>query len=187
MESDVEIIWLKRLCIGENKAYEKLYSDYFFPLSSFAIKYLENKETAEEVVQDVFFEFWKKKAYFDNIIALKTYFYRSVRNRCLDILRHNKVKEKYLKEQSQRDQSIFFLHAILEEEVFLSLKKAIDELPGMMKEVYHLSLIGYDNSKIATILNISLDSVKSYKKRGKKLLKSKLKNLLYLLVLFYLN
>ncbi len=180
-----EALWLSRLSKGDNKVYEELYSNYFFPLSSFAVKYLENNEAAEEVVQDIFFEFWLKNPSFDNVVALKTYFYRSVRNRCLDVLKHNKVEEKYLKEQSLKEQSDFFLHAILEEEVYLSLREAIDELPETMREVYNLTLLGYDNSTIADTLKITLDAVKSYKKRGKALLKTRLKNLFYLMFLFF--
>lgn len=184
MQVEAEVLWLNGLLKGHDQAYKELYSNYFFPLSSFASKYLENNEAAEEVVQDIFFEFWLKKPSFDNVIALKTYFYRSVRNRCLDILKHNKVEERYLKEQSLKEQSDFFLHSILEEEVYLSLREAIDELPETMREVYNLSLLGYDNSTIAETLKITLDAVKSYKKRGKILLKSRLKNLLCLLFLF---
>ena len=185
MQAEAEVLWLNGLLKGHDKAYEELYSNYFFPLSSFAAKFLENKEVAEEVVQDLIFEFWLKRPSFDNVVALKTYFYRSVRNRCLDILKHNKVEEKYLKEQSLKEQSDFFLHAILEEEVYLSLREAIDELPETMREVYNLALLGYDNSTIAQTLKITLDAVKSCKKRGKALLKIRLKNLFCLLFLIF--
>ena len=48
--------------------------------------------------------------------------------------------------------------------------------------MYHkfneLSLKGKSNEEIARVLNLSLDSVKSYKKRGKQILKEKLKGLI---------
>lgn len=78
----------------------------------------------------------------------------------------------------------FFLNQILEEEVYTLLKEAIDSLPGQMKRVYELALLGHSNEEIAKILSISVDAVKALKKRGKKILQEKLKYLIYLLLPF---
>ena len=55
------------------------------------------------------------------------------------------------------------------------MHKAINELPDQIQTIYELSLKGKSNEEIARVLNLSLDSVKSYKKRGKQILKEKLK------------
>ena len=57
-------------------------------------------------------------------------------------------------------------------------KKAIKELPEQIQQIYELSLQGKSNEEIAQTLDLSLDSVKSYKKRGKLMLKDKLKDLM---------
>ena len=73
---------------------------------------------------------------------------------------------------------------MLEEEVYSNLLKALDKLPKRCKEVFELSLKGYKNDEIAQAMEISLETVKSQKKRGKSLLSSVLKNLAaYLLLL----
>ena len=51
------------------------------------------------------------------------------------------------------------------------MKEAIDSLPGQMKRVYELALLGHSNEEIAKILSISVDAVKALKKRGKKILR----------------
>lgn len=79
---------------------------------------------------------------------------------------------------------IFFLNQILEEEVYLILKEALDTLPEQTRQIYDLSLLGHDNQEIASLLGLTLDAVKARKKRGKQLLQEKLKNLIYLLILF---
>ena len=63
----------------------------------------------------------------------------------------------------------------------LSLEKAIAEFSNPLREIYQLSLQGKSNEEIARELNLTLDSVKSHKKRGKQALKDKLKDLYYFL------
>lgn len=139
---------------------------------------------AEDVVQDTLYEFWLKKIQCTTYLELKTYLYRTVRNKCLNILKHKQVKEKYIVESSQKEEYDFFLNQILEEEVYTLLKEAIDSLPGQMKRVYELALLGHSNEEIAKILSISVDAVKALKKRGKKILQEKLKYLIYFLLPF---
>ena len=157
---------------GED-AYKELFVKLYFSLNSFARKHLEVKEMAEDVVQDTLYEFWVKKIQFATYLELKTYLYRTVRNKCLNILKHKQVKEKYIVELSQKEEYDFFLNQILEEEVYTLLKEAIDSLPGQMKRVYELALLGHSNEEIAKILSISVDAVKALKKRGKKILQEK--------------
>ena len=184
MEKEKECIWFKSLCRGEEDAYKELFVKFYFSLNSFARKHLEVKEMAEDVVQDTLYEFWVKKIQFATYLELKTYLYRTVRNKCLNILKHKQVKEKYIVELRQKEEYDFFLNQILEEEVYTLLKEAIDSLPGQMKRVYELALLGHSNEEIAKILSISVDAVKALKKRGKKILQEKLKYLIYLLLPF---
>lgn len=184
MEKAKEYSWLEALCKDDEQAYKILFDDYFYALSSFAAKYLENKDTAEDVVLETLYDLWLNKQLFESIISLKSYLYQTVRNRCLNILKHKKIEARYFTEQSFKSESDFFLDQILEEEVFLILKKAIKELPEQTRQIYELSLLGHDNQEIADILGLTMDAVKARKKRGKQILQSKLKNLIYLLVLF---
>lgn len=177
-------IWLPALYNGEQWAYKVLFDRYFYALSSFAAKYLEAEEPAEDVVQDVLYEFWVDRRRFDNTTALKSYLYQVVRNRCLNVLKHQKVEEKYLTKQQLKEESDFFLNQILEEEVYVQLKKAIEELPGQTCDIYELTLLGHDNQEIADMLGLTLDAVKARKQRGKQILQDKLKHLVYLFVLF---
>lgn len=184
MEKEKESIWFKSLCQGEEYAYKELFVRFYFSLSSFACKHLEVKEMAEDVVQDTLYELWVKKLQFTTYIELKTYLYRTVRNKCLNILKHKQVKAKYIAESTYKEEYDFFLNQILEEEVYTLLKEAIDSLPGQTKHVYELALLGHSNEEIAEILSISIDAVKALKKRGKKILQEKLKYLIYLLLPF---
>lgn len=177
-----ELDWLHQLEQGNEQAYRILFREYYVRLSSFAYKYLENDIDAEDIVQDVLYELWTKQIRFTTLLNLKSYLYNAIRNRCLDTLRRKKVHDKYLQEQQIKEDYEFFLHQIVEQETYLLLKKAIKMLPDQVRIIYELVLIGLDNQMIAEQLNLSIDSVKSHKKRGKKLLKETLPTSIYLLL-----
>lgn len=180
MENPEESIWLTQLNKGEDSAFKALFEKLYFPLSSFAGKYLEDGGTAEDIVQDVLYELCFRKRSFDSVMSLKSYLYGVVRNRCLNVLKRRGVQAKYLIERNYKEESEFFLNQILEEELYALLKDAINSLPERTRNVYELALLGHDNTEIANQLGLTENAVKSYKKRGKKLLYEKLKNLIYL-------
>lgn len=174
-------IWIKQLCAGEESAYKILFDKYYQILAHFAMKYIPNTEICEDIIHEVIMDFYKHKRTFENINSLKSFLYLAVRNSCLNYLDHEKVKERYIQESSGAEHEESFLDAIIEEEVYFLMHKAIKELPDKIQTIYELSFQGKSNEEIARILNISLDSVKSFKKRGKQILKEKLKYLMYFL------
>ncbi|MEG0796773.1 MAG: sigma-70 family RNA polymerase sigma factor [Odoribacter sp.] len=187
MDNQEDKIWLKSLSQGDDSAYKLLFHRYFFSLTSFATKYLNHSEAAEDVVQDVLYNFWFKKIYIENTILLRSFLYISVRNRCFDILRHEKIQDQYIQEENLEKEVEFFLNQMLEEETYILLKKAIHTLPEQTQEVYKLVLLGHNNTEISEMLQLTEDAVKSHRKRGKKILQEKLKNLIYLFPFLFIN
>lgn len=147
------------------------------PLVLFAASYVNEREMAKDLVQDVFFSLIENQQQFESIDNLKFYLYSSVRNKCLKYLRHESVKNRYENYILQKDkEEQHYEEHLLEEEVFHLLNRAIEELPEQCRKVFILSLQGKSNAEIAGILNIGLETVKSHKKTGKKILYGKLKD-----------
>ena len=46
---------------GDERAFQGLFVDYYSVLVSFAMKYLDNQEAAEDIVQDVFVKIWETR------------------------------------------------------------------------------------------------------------------------------
>lgn len=180
MEFVREEIWLQQLGGGEEKAYELLFSRYYSLLSVFACRYLNDSALAEDAVHDVFLNLYLQKEKFDSVLSLKSYLYRSVRNKCLNILKHRKIQEKYITESEEVEGSEFYYFRMLETETYELLRGAIGELQEPTRKIYDMVLLGFDNAEIAEQLEMTLDAVKAQKKRGKKLLKERLQNLLVL-------
>lgn len=83
---------IKRCLIGEDSAYIALYNEYSGMIYRLNYGLLQNKEDAEEVLQDVFEYAFRKLASYDPAkSAFKTWLYRIAISRC-----HNKRRRKWL-------------------------------------------------------------------------------------------
>ena len=174
----------KQISRGDENAFKVLYEEFFHALLAVACKYVET-ETAEDIVQDTFFKLWNAPQKFVQITDLRFYLYRSVQNQCLNYIRDRKVEENYRNETELVSED-FFYNVLLEEELFIRLRGAINELPEKYKEVISLNLEGLSDKEIALHLGISIDAVKQQKKRGKERLREKLNHPLLILLINFL-
>ncbi|MEP5339027.1 MAG: RNA polymerase sigma-70 factor [Algibacter sp.] len=151
---------------------KQIFNTYYEALVQFANRFLFLKDECEDLVQDVFISLWEKENTFPDEVSLKVYLYKAVRNKCYNIIKHNKVKNKYAETtiQSLEDDNLF-LKQVLEEEIVRQLHKAIEVLPKRKKEIIKLSLKGLKNSEIAEELAIKLQTVKTLKSQSYKILR----------------
>lgn len=109
--------------------------------------------------------------------AVKAFFYISVRNSCLDFIKHCKVEDRYRNQNQMKDASESFLEEVIKKESYSEMYNQINNLPEMGKKVLLLSLHGNSNEEIAGILNIALNTVKTHKARAYKFLRKNLHEL----------
>lgn len=170
---------------GSEKAYDKLFHMFFGRLCAFAMKFVKDQESAEEVVEDAMVVLWEKRDKFENLAALKSYLYTTVRNGSLDYLKKNGRNTSL--DGLENDQLFSTSDDyILEEEVHAVLYQAIASLPTKCRRVFELSCIDeLRYSEIAADMGISLNTVKSQRARAIQLLKEFLKEHPYYMVLLY--
>ena len=179
MQYPQDEIWLQELGRGKERAYQRLFDQYYRLLAMFSFKYLNDRQQAEDAVHDVLLNLYQRKERFNSIVLLKSYLFNAVRNRCLNILEHRKVALEYNTRVIQLAGANFDEYNYIEMEVYEQLREAIGQLPEQQRRIFDLTLQGYDNAAIAEEMGITEDAVKSHKKRGKKLLKEKLQHLMY--------
>ena len=165
---------------------EIILKDFFYSnypvFSSFAAKYISDSVTCEDIVQDIFIKFWESRNTFFNIYSVKAFFYKSIRNSCLDYIKHEKVKDKYFGYNKHVEESTqYFWEEVLRKEAYSIVYKEINKLPKMGKQVLLCALAGKNNEEIAQELGISVNTVKTHKSRAYKTLREKLSYL----VLFF--
>jgi RNA polymerase sigma-70 factor (family 1) len=158
---------------GERSAFEAIYGQLYDPIITFC-KYLVTAEDAEDITSEVFFGLWKSREKWDSIINIRAFLYVSARNRCLDLIKHKKLKTEKQKEIAflyQREQELV-LQSEMESDLITRIKQEIDNLPDRCKEVFTMSFIeGYKNPEIAEKLSISSQTVKNLKVTALKALR----------------
>ncbi|MBC5622225.1 MULTISPECIES: RNA polymerase sigma-70 factor [Butyricimonas] len=159
----------------DDDAIKLLFEQYYTPLVLFGKGYVDDLDASKDIVQEVFTVLIEAKEKFASIDNLKAYLYQATRNRCLKYLRHEEVKKKYAEDVLHGSEE-YYLNGILEEEVYHHLMKAISELPEQCRKVFLLVLENKSNQEIADILSLQVETVKSYKKAGKKMLYERLKH-----------
>ena len=80
---------------GNIYAFEEPYFDMHPRLYLFSRKFVVDLELAKDIVQEVFFEFWEHRATIDVKISVKSYLFRMIRNKCLNQIRDQKIRDRY--------------------------------------------------------------------------------------------
>lgn len=169
---------IREFSAGKEKAFRILYERYAPGLRLFAAKYVDESEMIDDVIQDVFVGLWEKRGDFSTENTLKAFLYKSVKNNCLNIIRHRGVQERYAKFALQEESQESFLDNILEAELFEMLMQVFNELPPACREVYRLSLEGKKHEEIAEILHITVNTVKKHKNNANHYMRERMKNIL---------
>jgi RNA polymerase sigma-70 factor (family 1) len=176
---------------SQKKAYhsfEELFRNNYAKLCFFALQYLGDEDAVKDIVQDVFVNYWNKRedlAIEEN--AISSFLYAAVKNACLNKLRRLKLEQGYLNQQElDPAEDAVALNLMIRSEVMLEINKIITTLPTNCQTIFKMGYLeGLKNPQIAAELGITVNTVKTQKKRGMQLLRLRLNpNYFSLLALF---
>ena len=172
---------------GDEKAFRILFDEFYVALCLFAVRFMEDREAAADIVQEAFLKYWDRHADFDNYYKIKSFLYVVVRHACLNQLRTKQVKLE-ITEDIAMDSDEFFQDQVMEEEAYRVFYRAIEHLPPQMRSVIKYVLEGLKNAEVAQKMGVSENAVHAYKKEAYKRLKDTMKEHYYLfeIILFLL-
>jgi RNA polymerase sigma-70 factor (ECF subfamily) len=155
--------------------FKGIFDKHFSGLIRFANRYVLNRPIAEDIVQGVFIELWEKRdTIFSIDNSIQAYLFTAVKNRCLNEIRNQHVKDtnnfRYsLAMLVARDEN----HEHSRDEV--EVTSAINLLPPVVRRTINLRYFeGKSIHEISAILNVSKNTVKTNLKRAKSKLKTNL-------------
>lgn len=141
------------------------------------MQFLKDDEAAKDIVQEVFVTYWNMdKNLAPNTSTAHAFLYSSVKNACLNKLRRQRLEQGFLNDQdADPSEEAIALNSMIRSEVMAELHKVITTLPENCQKIFRMGYLeGLKNPQIANELGISINTVKTQKKRGLQLLKVRL-------------
>jgi len=168
---------LDKFSEGDDKAIELLFSKYYKYLCACVYKLIKDSNTAEDIVQEVFMELWKKRKGLNINISIKAYLRRASINKTLNHIRAKKVNFEDESELLIVPSKVSSSQQEIEgTELQTEITRAIDKLPEKCRIIFAMSRYEEMTYKeIAAKLEISVKTVENQISKALKLLKTELK------------
>ena len=168
---------------GDEKAFDAVYKKYYGGLCAFASQYVPATDY-EEIVQDVMMWLWENRRTIANEISLKSLLFTITRNKCLNNISHQQVKQRVHEKLYQNfiaqfeDPDFYILGELMEK-----LEQAIDRLPEEYRKAFEMNRFeDLTYKEIANKLDISEKTIAYRISQALKILRKELKDYLPYLV-----
>lgn len=168
---------------AEIASFKEIFEEYYSPLYNYAASILNDRELAEDVVQQLFIQLWEKQA-LEHVEHPQAYLLRSTKFKCIDYLRSNQIKPLSVELVPESE---LIQHEFHDEDIIPMLHFFAASLPPKTREVFLLSRVeGYSNQEIADQLEVSIKTVENQMTRALKKLREILKEHKYLSLYLWL-
>jgi RNA polymerase sigma factor (sigma-70 family) len=139
-------------------------------LLRFAVHFLKDEDQAKDAVQDVFLKLWQKKEELNQIENMEAFAMQMTRNRCLDILRANRVVPIDAETDRKMKQETIDVHSQIElSEAAGQVKNLIKQLPDLQQKVIHLRDIEQlEYEEIAERTGLQVNAIRVNLSRARK-------------------
>lgn len=167
---------LQRIRQSDEHAFDILFRRFYGILVGFAESVLRGRALAEDVVQDVMLEVWRRRETLEITESWRSYLFRATRNRALNELRHAKVAlnaEPLVRDpESEEPSSPAELDA---QELDREFRRVLQSLPDAERDVFQMSRRdGLKYAEIANVLGVSVKTVEARMGRALKALRTQL-------------
>lgn len=162
---------------GEEQGFSYFFNDLYPALLYYAFRFLNDRPSAEDVVEESFIKIWERHESFNHPQVIKSWLYTTVRNACLNKLQQEQrkqVKEDMLARQQEGAHQQSHLNEIILAEVIAEVHATISSLPTGCRKIFEMMYIhGKTVREIAKELNLSISTIKNQKARGLTILRKK--------------
>ena len=176
--------------MDKESLYKSLYEDYFAAFCLYAKRYVQSDAVSQDIVSEVFARLWFKGERFILIREKALSFLKtSVKNSCIDFLRHDNVARAYSEKHTfaapsyaDSPEQIYSLN-----ELYALLEEAVEALPEKYRVVYTENIVDEKPvCEVARALGVSVRSVERYRASVMEILRTKLADYLPLLFFLYI-
>ncbi len=176
--------WIGR---GNEQAFAQLFDRHWLTLLDKGMKILKNKEAAQDCVQEVFLDVWRKRESWqvDHVVA---YLSQAIKYKVIDHIRKTRIPISDLDHVdhvlADRNTEVFLDY----QELHQLLDQSVSELPLQCQRVFRMSRFDHlSNKEIAIRLNLSVRTVENHIANAVKSLRLRLEHVspMALILLLY--
>ncbi|MCK9160762.1 MAG: RNA polymerase sigma-70 factor [Bacteroidaceae bacterium] len=164
---------------GDVKAFEQVFRLYYTPLCLYSASITGQMDAAEEIVQELFYVFWKERETLQIYYSIKSYLYGAIRNQSLQYCEHEEVKQRYnelFANASNEDESTPE-DEMEYKELEIVIENTLHKLPRRCAQIFHMQRFeGKKYAEIANILSISIKTVEAEMTKALKALRKNIEN-----------
>ena len=148
---------------GDKGAFKTLYNKYKTQMVLFTIRFIKQKDAAEDIYHDAFAQIWLSRESLDETKSFSSFLYIVIKNRTLDQIR-KKIQDQSFRSQLGEDLSHDeSLNGVMSQDFDKLFKESLNLLTHKQREVYLMSRSEYKTyQEIAESLDISVNTVKSH-------------------------
>ncbi|MFX1707223.1 RNA polymerase sigma-70 factor [Chitinophaga sp. CC14] len=169
---------ISRLRSGDQLAFAQIHERYYPLLYNFSLKKNIDPEEIKDMIQEVFIKLWQNRESIQLTTSLRSYLFRSVWNRMMDLFRHTKIKQEHIDSLQTAMNSPGFSgtdYRIREKDMERIITLEIEALPQRMREVLTLRRDqNLSNKEIGIQLGITEQTVETHAKRALRVLRRRL-------------
>lgn len=173
---------------GDLNAFELVFREHYKPLVRYGNTFLHDVAETEDVVQQVFVSFWEKRSEMEIHSSVRAMLYASVRNACLNKLKHFKVRQQHEAEVLHANSEVHSEDLTQFNELSEQLEAAIEKMPEQCGRIFKMSRFEQLRyQEIADQLGISVKTVENQMGKALKIAREHLSDYLPLLILFLIQ
>ncbi|HET6254042.1 MAG TPA: RNA polymerase sigma-70 factor [Puia sp.] len=184
-----EKLLLRQVARHDEKAFKALFEAYQPRLYHYIIGIVKSKETAEEMVIDVFLKIWQQREMMGGVERLDAFLFRIAFNHSVDFLRRA-ARDPKIKDIMWQDIELAggmtSDEPVLVKEYEVKLKEAIGLLSPQRQLIFRMSREkNFSHSDIAEKLRLSKYTVSNHISESLRFIRAYLANFLTILLLFF--
>lgn len=160
--------------MNNSAVFEKLYRDNFRILFSFARKFVNDSDACHDIVSDVFEDVWRNFSVLDET-RIKSFLFSSVRNKCIDYLRHADCHSRYVDFVARVSARYIDTERYLEQQELMEQAHAVvDSIgPPTSDILYACYVDGKKYKEVAEQMGISIATVKKHMVKALRIIREK--------------
>ncbi len=159
--------------IDKKTIFEDLFKRHFKQLYAHALGWLQDEESAKDIVHDAFCYLWEHLERYDNVNLLSL-LYKLVQSRCVNHIRQNQAKDNYIQYQQFFSDDEVIDYELYEKRV-AQIMKRLEELPPQTRRVFTQCVLYKKKYKeVAELYDISPLTVKTLVARAFKTLRKQI-------------